>query len=144
MPFVAIVTVLALAQFFWLATQVARARARYGIAAPAVSGNEIFERHFRVQMNTLEQLVLFLPSLWIFANYISPLWAAALGVVFIIGRAIYATSYVRDPKSRSLGFGLTAFPSRSLGFGLTAFPILAMMIGIVVWAVRAILLGAAW
>jgi glutathione S-transferase len=132
MPFVAIVTVLALAQFFWLATQVARARARYGIAAPAVSGNEIFERHFRVQMNTLEQLVLFLPSLWIFANYISPLWAAALGVVFIIGRAIYATSYVRDPRSRSLGFGLTAFP------------ILAMMIGIVVWAVRAILLGAPW
>jgi glutathione S-transferase len=124
MPFVAIVTVLALAQFFWLATQVARARARYGIAAPAVSGNEVFERHFRVQMNTLEQLVLFLPSLWIFANYISPLWAAALGVVFIIGRAIYATAYVRDPKSRSLGFGLTAFP------------ILAMMIGI--------LLGAPW
>jgi glutathione S-transferase len=132
MPFVAIVTVLALAQFFWLATQVARARARYGIAAPAVSGNEVFERHFRVQMNTLEQLVLFLPSLWIFANYISPLWAAALGVVFIIGRAIYATAYVRDPKSRSLGFGLTAFP------------ILAMMIGILAWAVRAIVLGAAW
>jgi glutathione S-transferase len=132
MPFVAIVTVLALAQFFWLATQVARARARYGIAAPAVSGNELFERHFRVQMNTLEQLVLFLPSLWIFANYISPLWAAALGVVFIIGRAIYATAYVRDPKSRSLGFGLTAFP------------ILAMMIGILAWAVRAIVLGAAW
>jgi hypothetical protein len=132
MPFVAIVTVLALAQFFWLATQVARARARYGIAAPAVSGNEVFERHFRVQMNTLEQLVLFLPSLWIFANYISPLWAAALGVVFIIGRAIYATAYVRDPKSRSLGFGLTAFP------------ILAMMICILAWAVRAIVLGAAW
>lgn len=132
MPFVAIVTVLALAQFFWLATQVARARARYGIAAPAVSGNEVFERHFRVQMNTLEQLVLFLPSLWIFANYISSLWAAALGVVFIIGRAIYATAYVRDPKSRSLGFGLTAFP------------ILAMMIGILAWAVRAIVLGAAW
>jgi glutathione S-transferase len=132
MPFVAIVTVLALVQFFWLAFQVARARGRYGIAAPAVTGNEVFERHFRVQMNTLEQLVLFLPSLWIFATYISPLWAAALGVVFVIGRAIYATSYVRDPKSRSLGFGLSAFPT------------LALMIGIVVWAVRAILLGAAW
>ena len=132
MPFVAIVTVLALAQFFWLSAQVARARGRYGVAAPAVSGNEIFERHFRVHMNTLEQLVLFLPSLWIFASYISPLWAAALGVVFIIGRAIYATSYVRDPKSRALGFGLTAFPT------------FAMMIGIVVWAVRAIVLGAAW
>jgi glutathione S-transferase len=132
MPFVAIVTVLALGQFFYLAAQVARARARYGIAPPATTGNELFERHYRVQMNTLEQLVLFLPSLWIFANYISPLWAAALGVVFMIGRAIYATSYVRDPKSRSLGFGLTAFPT------------FAMMIGIVVWAVRAILLGAAW
>ena len=132
MPFVAIVTVLALGQFFWLSLQVARARVRYGVAAPATTGNELFERHFRVQMNTLEQLMLFLPSLWIFAHYISSLWAAALGVVFIIGRAIYATSYVRDPRSRSLGFGLTAFPT------------FAMMIGIVVWAVRAILLGAAW
>lgn len=132
MPFVAIVTVLALLQFFWLGFQVARARGRYGVAAPAMTGNEIFERHFRVQMNTLEQLVMFLPALWIFAAYISPLWAAALGVVFILGRAIYAAAYVRNPKSRSLGFGLSAFPT------------LAMLIGIVVWAVRAILLGAAW
>jgi hypothetical protein len=132
MPLVAIVTVLALGQFFWLSVQVARARSRYGVAAPATHGNEVFERHFRVQMNTLEQLVLFLPSLWIFANYISPLWATALGMVFVIGRAIYATSYVRDPKSRSLGFGLTAFPT------------VTMMIGIVIWAVRAILLGAVW
>jgi glutathione S-transferase len=132
MPFVALVTVLALMQFFWLALQVGRARARYGIAAPAITGNELFERHFRVHMNTQEQLVMFLPTLWIFAHYVSPLWAAALGVVFIIGRAIYATSYVRDPKSRSLGFGLSAFP------------IFAMMIGIMAWGIRAMLLGAAW
>ncbi len=132
MPFVAIVTVLALVQFFWLGWLVARARARYGVAAPASSGNELFERHFRVQMNTLEQLVMFLPALWIFAAYVSPLWAAALGVVFILGRAIYAISYVRDPKGRGLGFGLTVFPT------------FVMLIGSVVWAVRAILLGAAW
>ena len=87
----------------------------------------MFERHFRVQMNTLEQLVMFLPALWIFAGFISPLWAAALGVVFILGRAIYARPYVRDPKSRSLGFGLTAFPT------------LLMLIGIVVWAVWALI-----
>jgi hypothetical protein len=130
MPFVAIVTVLALLQFLWLGLQVASARTRYGVAAPATTGNEIFERHFRVHMNTQEQLVMFLPALWIFAVYISPLWAAALGVVFILGRAIYAMSYVRDPKSRSLGFGLTAFP------------VLVMLIGIVVWAIRAILIGA--
>jgi uncharacterized membrane protein YecN with MAPEG domain len=132
MPFVAIVTVLALVQFLWLGFQVASARTKYGVAAPATSGHPVFERHFRVQMNTLEQLVIFLPALWIFAAYISPLWAAALGVVFILGRAIYAMSYVRDPKSRALGFMLTAFPT------------VAMLIGIVVWAVRAILLGAAW
>ena len=132
MPFVALVTVLALLQFFWLSFQVATARTKYGVSAPATTGNETFERHFRVQMNTLEQLVLFLPSLWIFAHFVSPLWAAALGVVFVIGRAVYATSYVRNPKSRSLGFGLTAFPT------------VAMLIGIAIWAVRAILLGAAW
>ncbi|MFC4310228.1 MAPEG family protein [Steroidobacter flavus] len=131
MPFVAIVTVLALLQFFYLSFQVARARTRYGVAAPATTGNEVFERHFRVQMNTQEQLMLFLPSLWIFGAYVSPLWAAALGVVFILGRAIYAAAYVKDPKSRALGFALTILPS------------FAMMIGILVWAIRAILIGAA-
>ena len=128
MPYVAIVTVLALLEFFWFSIQVGRARAKFGIAAPATTGNEVFERYFRVQMNTLEQLMLFLPTLWIFAGYISPLWAAALGAVFIIGRAIYASSYVRDPKRRSLGFALTALPT------------LAMMISILAWAVRAIIL----
>lgn len=132
MPFVALVTVVALLQFLYLGLQVARARGRYGVKAPATTGNEVFERHFRVQMNTLEQLLMFLPALWIFASFISPLWAAALGVVFILGRAIYALTYVRDPRTRSLGFALTALPT------------LAMLMGIVIWAIRAILLGAAW
>lgn len=86
----------------------------------------MFERYFRVQMNTLEQLLQFLPVLWIFAHYANANWAAALGVVFIIGRAIYCRSYVRDPKTRSLGFALTALP------------ILIMMIGILVQAIRAL------
>jgi glutathione S-transferase len=132
MAIVAIVTVLVLLQFFWLSVQVARARVRYNIAAPATTGNETFERHFRVHMNTQEQLVLFLPCLWIFAHYVSPLWAAALGVVFIIGRAIYATTYVLNPKKRSLGFALTALPT------------FAMLFGILIWGVRAVVLGAAW
>lgn len=130
MPYVAVVTVLALLQFFWLALQVAFARTRYGVAAPATTGNQVFERYFRIQMNTLEQLVLFLPVLWIFAAFISPPWAAGFGVVFIIGRAVYAAAYVRDPKSRTVGFALTALPT------------IGMMAWILFWAVRAIAIGA--
>jgi len=126
MPYVAIVTVVALLQFFWFGWQVGAARGKYNIAAPATSGNEIFERVFRVHMNTLEQLVVFLPALWIFASYISPLWAAGIGAVFIVGRALYARSYVKDPKSRSAGFALTALPE------------LALLIGILIWAVMAL------
>jgi uncharacterized MAPEG superfamily protein len=126
MPYVALVTVFALIEFMVFAGLVGRARARYGIHAPATSGHEMFDRCFRVHMNTLEQLVMFIPTLWIFATFVSELWAALAGVVFIIGRAIYAAAYIRDPKSRSLGFALTALPT------------LLMMLGIVVWALYAI------
>jgi len=126
MHYVAIVTVVALLQFFWFGWQVGVARGKYNIPAPAISGNDVFERTFRVQMNTQEQLLVFLPALWIFASFISPLWAAALGAVFIIGRGIYAVSYVRDPKSRSIGFALTALPN------------LLLLLGILIWAVWAL------
>lgn len=126
MPYVAIVTVAALLQFFWFGWQVGVARSKYNIPAPAVSGNEAFERVFRVHANTLEQLAVFLPALWIFACFISPIWAAALGAVFIVGRALYARSYVKDPKSRSPGFALSAIP------------VLLLMIGILIWAVWAL------
>lgn len=127
MHYVAIVSAVALLQFFWFGWMVGAARAKYNIPAPAVSGNDTFERVFRVQMNTLEQLVVFLPALWIFASFVSPLWAAVLGAIFIVGRAIYARTYVRDPKSRSIGFALTAIPN------------LLMVVGILVWAVWALI-----
>ncbi|HWK73272.1 MAG TPA: MAPEG family protein [Povalibacter sp.] len=129
MHYVAIVTVLALLEFWWFGMLVGRARAKYGIAAPAMSGNELFERQFRIHMNTLEQLIVFLPALWLFAHYLNPVWAATLGAVFIVGRAVYATSYVRDPKSRSLGFGLSALPT------------LLLLIGVLWGAIRAIVAG---
>jgi|JRYD01.1.fsa_nt_gb uncharacterized membrane protein YecN with MAPEG domain len=126
MPYVTLVTLIALLQFFFFGLQVARARVKYGVPAPAASGHEIFDRRFRVQMNTLEQLVVFLPVLWMFAHFVNPWWAAGFGVVFIVGRAIYSMTYVRDPKSRELGFALTVLPT------------LAMAIWTGIWAIAAI------
>ena len=100
MAYVDIVTALALLQFVFFGFRVGGARTKYGVKAPAVTGNEIFERHFRVQQNTLEQLIGFIPGLYLFSHYFNPLWAAALGVVYLIGRHVYSTSYVKDPAKR--------------------------------------------
>jgi glutathione S-transferase len=111
MAYVDIVTALALLQFIVFGFQVGGARAKYGVKAPAITGNEIFERHFRVQQNTLEQLVAFIPGLYLFGRYLNPLWAAGLGVVYLLGRQVYAVSYVKDPAKRGAGFGLTFLPT---------------------------------
>lgn len=126
MAWVALVIVLALLEFLVFLLMVGRARGRYGIAAPATTGHEVFERHFRVQQNTMEQLLLFLPSIWLFATFISATWAAALGAIFLVGRALYAVSYVRDPKSRGLGFALSMLPN------------MALMLGALIGAIRGI------
>ena len=117
MPYTDIVTALALLQFIWFGILVAKARDKYGVKAPAVTGNEIFERHFRVQQNTLELLIAFIPGLYLFSHYFNPLWAAGLGVVYLIGRQLYATSYVKDPSSRGAGYGLSAMPTLILILG---------------------------
>lgn len=107
MEWIAVVTALVLIEYLWIAARVGMARGKYGVAAPATTGNEIFERHYRVQQNTVEQLVIFLPALWIFATYASPAIGAGLGLLFLIGRAVYAVTYVADPGSRSAGFLMT-------------------------------------
>jgi hypothetical protein len=117
MAYTDIVTALALLQFVWFGMLVGRARGKYGVKAPAVTGNEIFERHFRVQQNTLELLIGFVPGLYLFSHYFNPLWAAGLGVVYLIGRQLYAASYVKDPASRGAGYGLSALPTLILILG---------------------------
>jgi glutathione S-transferase len=107
MELVAIVTVLALLEYFFFALQVGKARGQYNVEAPATTGHPIFERKLRVQQNTLEQLVIFLPGLWLFATYVDPGIAAILGLVFIVGRALYSRAYVAEPGTRTLGFLLT-------------------------------------
>lgn len=117
---VALVTVASLLTYFWFGLRVGQARGRYGVEAPAVSGHPEFERHFRVHGNTLEWIVIYLPSLWLFASYwlgVGQWIAAALGIVWIAGRVVYATSYVKDPKSRSAGFGIQALATAVLLFG---------------------------
>ncbi|HWM70818.1 MAG TPA: MAPEG family protein [Steroidobacteraceae bacterium] len=114
MPYVHIVIGLALVEFLYFVLAVAGARGRYKVAAPAVSGNEIFERYLRVQMNTLEQLIVFIPSIVLFGQYLSPYVAAALGAVFLIGRIVYFVSYIKDPKKRELGFILSFAPTVAL------------------------------
>jgi len=117
MPLVHLVIALALVEFFLFGLAVASARARYHIAAPATTGNEVFERYFRVQMNTLEQLIIFVPSVLLFARYVNVYVAAALGVVFLIGRALYFQGYVKAPQARHVGFILTAVPNLALLIG---------------------------
>ncbi|HSN18827.1 MAG TPA: MAPEG family protein [Gammaproteobacteria bacterium] len=87
-----------------LAGMVAIARSRYKVRAPAISGQPDFERYFRVQQNTLEQLVVVIPCLWIFAATLSPLWAAVLGFGFVLFRAQYAYGYYRSAPNRHYGF----------------------------------------
>lgn len=117
MELVAIVVLVSLIQYTVFGALVGKARMTYKVEAPAVSGDPIFERYYRVHMNTLESLVLFLPSIFVFATYVSTDIAAALGVVFIIGRQMYLRSYVKDPKSRGAGYMLTFLPSTILALG---------------------------
>jgi glutathione S-transferase len=110
MQYVAIVGILALLQYLLFGVAVGRARGKYGVKAPAISGQEVFERYFRVQQNTLELIVIFLPALWLFATYVDATWAALLGVVYLVGRTLYFAAYVRDPSKRDIGFGLSVMP----------------------------------
>ena len=94
----------ALLVYLWTFAMCGQARQKYNIQAPAVTGAPEFERAYRVQMNTVEQLVLFLPSLWIFSIAVSSFWGGILGFVWAAGRMLYALSYAKDPSKRGPGF----------------------------------------
>jgi uncharacterized membrane protein YecN with MAPEG domain len=114
---VAIVTILALLLYVVMGLRVGQARAKYDIPAPAISGNPDFERVFRVQANTLEWLPIFLPALWLFAFCWNDRLAAAIGVVWIVGRYLYMTGYAREAGARSNGFITQALATAVLLFG---------------------------
>ncbi|MCB1670513.1 MAG: MAPEG family protein [Gammaproteobacteria bacterium] len=111
MQAVHIVIGLAVLQYFFFGLLVGRARGKYNVPAPATSGDPMFERYNRVHQNTQESLLLFLPGILIYSLYFNPTIAAGLGVIWIIGRFVYLRAYIKDPKTRGLGFALTALPS---------------------------------
>jgi glutathione S-transferase len=115
--FTALVTCLAILFYFFTTLRVSKARAAFGIKVPAISGNPDFERVFRVQMNTLEWMPIFLPSLWLFAIYLSDPIAAALGTVWIVGRILYMTGYSQAAAKRGRGFGIQAMAAIILWLG---------------------------
>lgn len=125
----ALVTLLTVLLLFGTTWLVGRARGKYAIKAPATSGHPLFERAYRVQMNTLEQTVMFLPTLWLAATYGFSGWAGIAGLVWLLGRVWYAVAYMNDPAKRGPGFGLA-----SLGW-------LALLVMAAIGVVRAMAVG---
>jgi glutathione S-transferase len=118
-PFTALVTCLAVLVYFLIGFRVGQARGTYGVKAPATAGHPDFERIFRVQMNTLEWMPIFLPALWLFAIYISDAIAAVLGLVWVVGRILYMTGYVEAANKRGSGFAIQAGAAAALWLGAT-------------------------
>jgi len=126
MAWVTIVAMLALLEYFFFSIKVGQARGKYGVKAPATTGNEIFERYNRVHQNTMEQLVMFIPSLFTFAHFVSEMWAAILGVVFIVGRAMYFNLYIGDPDKRGPGVLISLLATAILIIGSIVGALMAL------------------
>jgi glutathione S-transferase len=117
LPLTALVTLLICLVMFATGVNVARARGRYKIKAPAVTGHEMFERSYRIQMNTLESAMLTLPALWLYAGFIGDRGAAAMGAVWVVARIWYAIAYQSDPNKRGPGFSLSMLAFAGLAAG---------------------------
>jgi glutathione S-transferase len=113
-PLIGLVTVATVLLLAAMVVLVGRARGRYGVKAPATTGHELFERAFRVQGNTNESTLMFLPALWTAAAFGKPELAAILGAVWILGRVAYAVTYLDPAKKRTFGFALSSIMTIAL------------------------------
>jgi len=117
MKYAALIILIALAQYLFFTGLVGLKRGKHGVKAPQTSGHDVWERMFRVQQNTMEQLVIFIPSMIAFSMYASARWVLLPGVLFILGRQLYYYQYVKDPNSRTPGMALTLLSNAVLLFG---------------------------
>lgn len=127
--FPSLITGLALMLYLVITLNVGRARMKYGVIPPATTGDPSFERVLRVQQNTLEQMILFLPALWLFSIYVNPYWGAGIGAVWVLGRVLYAWGYYQEAKKRGPGFGISFLSVAVLLLGSLIGPVLALMKG---------------
>jgi glutathione S-transferase len=116
MHYVELIAIFAVLQYVFFIERTGRARMKSGLKAPAIFGDESFERMYRVQMNTLELLVAFLPALFLTGKYWPPYLAVGLGVVYLAGRFIYWRMYLREPLKRGVGYMMSMFPTLILLF----------------------------
>ena len=123
----ALITLIALVEYMFFAFRTGFGRDKYGVDAPATTGNEVWERYYRVQQNTLEQLIIFIPALWTFAYFVSPLYGALIGLLFVIGRPLYYVRYIADPTTRAVGFILGFFANVALVLGSIGGVIYSML-----------------
>ncbi|NBS09706.1 MAG: MAPEG family protein [Betaproteobacteria bacterium] len=117
LPLTALITLMAIALMFWTAIGVGRARVKYEVKAPATSGNDMFDRAYRVQMNTMESALMLLPALWVYAAFNGDTGAAVMGLTWVVGRIWYALAYQKDPAKRGGGFSLALLAIAGLWAG---------------------------
>ncbi|MFN3326677.1 MAG: MAPEG family protein [Bryobacteraceae bacterium] len=127
-PLTGLVTIITLIVYFWMAFKVGKARAAFGIPAPRMDGPDDFLRVLRVQGNTAENLLLFLPAIWLFALTVGDIWAAAIGIFYPVGRVLYARGYYAEALKRSTGF--------TVGLAATMILLLGALIALAMEAVR--------
>lgn len=127
MDYVYLIILLALAQFIFFTFRTGSARHKYGVHAPKTTGNETWERIYRVQQNTMEQLVLFIPGMLAFAHYVSPRWALVPGVLYLIGRQLYSYLYITNPEKRGSGVALSFLSNMALVAGAIVGVILQLV-----------------
>ncbi|BAY31514.1 MAPEG family protein [Nostoc carneum NIES-2107] len=126
-PWTSLITTLSLLLYLIITINVGRARAKYKVLPPQMTGDANFERVLRVQQNTIEQMVLFLPALWIFSFYVNSLWGAAIGAIWLVGRVIYAWGYYQAAEKRMIGFVISTFSSVVLLLGALVGCILSLV-----------------
>ena len=127
MEYTALIILLALLQYLLFTARVGLARGKFGVKAPATTGDPTWERIYRVQQNTMEQLVIFVPAAIAFSTYVSGRWVLLPGLLFLAGRQLYSWEYVKDPDSRTPGMAISLLSNAALVIGALVGLLLDMM-----------------